>query len=140
MFILRRHYIHIFAAIYRFHNNIMAFEISYYNANSIQRRYPICHWIPMFLWHPVVIWVAGIVAFLSWELWTVFPFSFLPFLCFILKITFPKYSNCIVSMLKWTSTRYYRVSHETWQHEDDIKFIFDILWFLKQFHVSWDTR
>ena len=30
----------------------MAFEIRYHNANSLQRRYPIRHWIPMFFGTP----------------------------------------------------------------------------------------
>ena len=37
------------------HNNITAFEIRYYNANSVQRRYPIRHWIPMFFGTPCII-------------------------------------------------------------------------------------
>ena len=30
----------------------MAFDIRFYNANSEQRRYRICHWIPMFFGTP----------------------------------------------------------------------------------------
>jgi len=59
LFILWRHYRHIFSVFYPFHkinssrhNNIMAFEIRYYNANSLERRYRIHHWIPMFFGTP----------------------------------------------------------------------------------------
>ena len=53
---------HICTVIYRFHklnssrhNYIMALEIRYYNANSKQRRYRICHWFPMFFGTPCII-------------------------------------------------------------------------------------
>ena len=64
MFILRRHYRHIFIVFFPFHkinssrhNNIMAFEIRYYNANFKQRRYPIRHWIPMFFGTPCTLYL-----------------------------------------------------------------------------------
>jgi len=62
LFILQRHYRHIFTGIYRFHkinscrhDNIMAFELRYYNADSYQRRYGIRNWTPMFIGTPCIL-------------------------------------------------------------------------------------
>ena len=62
LFILRRHYKHIFTVFYPFHkinssrhNHIISFEIRYFNVNSNQRRYRSRHWIPcMFFGTPCI--------------------------------------------------------------------------------------